>query len=206
MTFRVSGKSIDIGDALRGQVEERIGSAVAKYFDGGFSGHATVARDGTGYRTDCVLHLSSGITLEAAGSAHEAPASCDQMAERIEKRLRRYKRRLKGRAAPDGGVGSGAEVAAAAETMAATVFETPGDEIDGAEFHPVVVAETTKPLHVLSVSEAVMRLDLTGAPVLVFRHAGTSRVNVVYRRGDGTIGWIDPPPSARGKSSRRDTA
>ena len=103
MALRVSGKNLDIGETLRSQVEQRVASALAKYFDGGYSGHVTVARDGAGFRTDCVLHLTSGMTLEASGAAHDAYASFDQTAERIERRLRRYKRRLKDHAPPADG-------------------------------------------------------------------------------------------------------
>src|SRR5215213_11550294 len=111
MTLRVSGKNLDIGEALRSLVEQRVAAALVKYFDGGYSGHVTVARDGTGFRTDCVLHLASGMTLEASGAAGDAYASFDQTADRIERRLRRYKRRLKDRPAgtgkqPDGALDS----------------------------------------------------------------------------------------------------
>jgi ribosomal subunit interface protein len=193
MTFRVSGKNIDIGEALRGQVEARVSGAVAKYFDGGYTGHVTVAREGAGYRTDCVLHLATGMTLEASGLAHDAPASFDQTAERIEKRLRRYNRRLKDRHAANGQAQPDEAAEAQLQNMPAYVLEAPDENSDDNDFHPVVVAETTKPLLVLSVSDAVLELDLSGAPVIVFRHAGTSRLNVVYRRRDGTIGWVDPP-------------
>ena len=188
MALRVSGKNLDIGEVLRSQVEQRVAAALAKYFDGGYSGHVTVARDGTGFRTDCVLHLASGMTLEASGAAQDAYASFDQTAERIERRLRRYKRRLKDHApGPDGRGASDIEIPYA-------VIEAPTDEaVEDGEYHPAVIAETTKPLRRLSVSEAVMELDLTGAPVLVFLHAGSERVNVVYRRHDGAIGWVDPP-------------
>jgi len=197
MTLRVSGKNIDIGEALRGLVEARVSSTVAKYFDGAYSGHVTVAREGTGYRTDCVLHLATGMTLEASGSAHDAPGSFDQTADRIEKRLRRYNRRLKDRQTANGQAPPGDGAEASPQSMPAYVIEAPDQNSDDEQdFHPVVVAETTKPLHVLSVSDAVMELDLSGAPVVVFRHAGTSRLNVVYRRRDGTIGWVDPPALA----------
>src|SRR5580700_2509745 len=95
MSFRVSGKNIDIGEALRSRINERIADATAKYFDGGFSGHVTVGKEGFGFRTECVIHLDSGIVLEAEAMAADAYASADQVAVRIEKRLRRYKRRLK---------------------------------------------------------------------------------------------------------------
>jgi ribosomal subunit interface protein len=189
MTLRVSGKNLDIGEALRSQVQARMAGALSKYFDGGYSGHVTVARDGTGFRTECVLHLTSGMTIEASGAAQDAYASFDQSAIRIEKRLRRYKQRLKEHAMGSGERSSGVEAPYA-------VLEAPTDEAVGEEgYHPVVIAETMKPLHRLSVSDAVIRLDLTGAAALVFIHASTGRVNVVYRRGDGAIGWVDPPPA-----------
>ncbi|MBB4038798.1 ribosomal subunit interface protein [Microvirga flocculans] len=188
MTLRVSGKNIDIGEALRSQVQTRVAGVLSKYFDGGYSGHVTVARDGSGFRTDCVLHLTSGMTLEASGAAGDAYASFDQTAARIENRLRRYKQRLKDRpASASGRAEAGIEVPYA-------VLEAPSDEaVEEENYHPIVVAETTKPLHRLSVSDAVMQLDLTGSAAVVFIHASTGRMNVVYRRGDGAIGWVDPP-------------
>jgi ribosomal subunit interface protein len=99
MPFRVSGKNIDIGEALRERVNARLVEALSKYFDGGYSGHVTVAKDGFGFRTECAIHLDSGVTLEAEAMAADAYASADQAAIRIEKRLRRYKRRLKDRQA-----------------------------------------------------------------------------------------------------------
>lgn len=93
MAFRVSGKNIDVGEALRARINERIGEAASKYFKGGYSGHATVSKEGFGFRTECALHLDSGVMLEAEGTAADAYASADQAAVRIEKQLRRYKRR-----------------------------------------------------------------------------------------------------------------
>lgn len=191
MTIRVSGKNLDIGDSLRGQVEARVAAALAKYADGRGSGHVTVSRDGSGFRTECVVNLGSGMTLESAGLAPDAYASFDQSAVRIEKRMRRHKRRIKDRL----GDGAAAKSPEATESAYA-ILEAPVDtetEVDTEEYHPVVIAETTRPMNRLSVSEAVIELDLTGAPVVVFRHAGNGRVNVVYRRGDGSIGWVDPP-------------
>src|SRR5258708_30264705 len=95
MSFRVSGRNIDVGEALRSRINERIAEATAKYFDGGFSGHVTVGKEGFGFKTECVIHLDSGIMLEAEALAADAYASADQVAGRIETRLRRYKRRLK---------------------------------------------------------------------------------------------------------------
>ena len=93
MPFRVSGKNIEIGDALSTRIDDRISEAMGKYFDGGFSGHATVTKEGFGFRTECALHLDTGVTLEAEGKGADAYASADQAAIHIEKRLRRYKRR-----------------------------------------------------------------------------------------------------------------
>ena len=187
MSIRISGKNLDIGTALRTQVQERVTAALAKYSDGAGAGHVTVCRDGQGFRTDCVISLATGITLESSGSAPDAYASFDQSALRIEKRLRRYKRRINDRGADTRKRADGLESSYA-------ILEAPAeDEPEETEYHPVVIAETTKPLSSLSVSEAVIELDMTGVPALVFRHAGHGRVNVVYRRRDGMIGWVDPP-------------
>jgi ribosomal subunit interface protein len=192
MPLRVSGKNIDIGEALRSRVNERVAEATAKYFDGGFSGHVTIGREGFGFRTECAIHLDSGITLEAAATAADAYASADRAAERIEKRLRRYKRRLKDHQAarPDGHGREQGAIDAPSYVIAAPEHD---DDEEVTEWNPVIIAESTTALKRLSVSEAVLELDMTGAAVVVFRHAGHGRVNLVYRRADGHIGWIDPP-------------
>jgi ribosomal subunit interface protein len=193
MSFRISGKNIDIGDALRARIDRRVAEATTKYFDGGYSGHVTIGKEGFGFRTECLVHLDSGILLEAEALAADAYASADQAALRIEKRLRRYKRRLKDRqAARADGAAQENEAAIAAPSYVIATPEHDSDE-EMTEFNPVIIAETTTALQRLSVSQAVMELDLTGAAVVVFRHAGHGRVNVVYRRADGHIGWVDPP-------------
>jgi ribosomal subunit interface protein len=186
MSLRVSGKNMNIGEALRTHVTVRLTGATAKYFGGGVSGHVTVAPEGSGFRADCALHLTSGIVLQADGRAQEAYAACDQAADRIEKRLRRYKSRLKSHhERQDGG---------RTEVAPTYVIAAPDQEAEApAEFSPTVIAESTTQLRRLSVSAAVLDLDFTGAPVVVFRHVNTGRVNVVYRRGDDHIGWIDAP-------------
>jgi ribosomal subunit interface protein len=190
MPFRVSGKNIDIGEALRSRVNTRIAEALGKYFDAGYSGHVTVEKEGFGFRTECVIHLDSGITLHTEANAADAYASADQAAERIEKRLRRYKRRLKDRHAARGN-GDGAAVIDAPSYVIAAPQHDSEEEVT--EFNPVIIAEATTSLKRFSVSEAVMELDMTGAPVIVFRHASHGRINLVYRRADGQVGWIDPP-------------
>ena len=191
MTLRISGKSISVGEALRDRVSERTDEVLRKYFDGNYSGHITLSKDGFGFRTDCALHLDSGITLEADSNAPDAYASADQALLMIEKRLRRYKSRLKDRSARKAHVASAALAALDATSY---VLEAPGegeDEVTG--YSPVIIAEATTSLRLLSVSEAVMELDLSGAPCLVFQHGSSGRVNIIYRRADGNVGWIDPP-------------
>ena len=192
MPFRVSGKNIDIGEALRGRISARVADALVKYFDGGYSGHATVGKDGFGFRTECAIHLDSGVTLHTDGMAADAYSSADQAALRVEKRLRRYKRRLKGHAAS--GNGAAGDGDAQSYIIAAPDHES---EEEITDFNPVIIQESTTTLEKLSVSEAVMELDMTGAPTVVFRHAVSDRVNMVYRRADGNIGWVDPPEMKR---------
>jgi ribosomal subunit interface protein len=194
MTLRISGKSISVGDALRGRVSERTDEVLRKYFDGNYSGHITLSKDGSDFRTDCALHLDSGITLEADSCAADAYASADQALLMIEKRLRRYKSRLKDRSARKSYAASEALAGMEALDAPSYVIEAPAEsdeEMSG--YSPVIIAEATTSLKRFSVSEAVMELDLTGAACLVFHHGSSGRVNVIYRRPDGNVGWIDPP-------------
>src|SRR4051812_32390965 len=184
MPFRVSGKNIDVGEALRARVSGRIADVTAKYFDGGFSGHVTIGKEGHGFRTESVIHLDSGIVLEADAHAADAYASADQAAMRIEKRLRRYKRRLKDHQAARGNgqiqdqvlrdqapdrtareqqaverrAGDRTSIEAPSYVLAAPAYD--GDE-EVVEWNPVIIAESTMTLKQLSVSEAVMELDMT---------------------------------------------
>jgi ribosomal subunit interface protein len=197
MTLRISGKSISVGEALRDRVSERTDEVLRKYFDGNYSGHITLSKDGFGFKTDCALHLDSGMTLEAESNATDAYASADAALLMIEKRLRRYKSRLKDRSARKAHAAAAALADIDGATLEASsyyVIETPSEGDDEVtEYNPVIIAEATKSLKRLSVSEAVMELDLTGAPCLVFQHGSSGRVNIIYRRSDGNIGWVDPP-------------
>lgn len=187
MTLRVSGKNMDVGDALRGKAEEHFASVVGKYFDGGYDGHLTLTPDGIGFRADCVVHLDSGATLQASAQAGDATSAYEVMALNIEKRLRRYNRKIKQHRKGNGG--------SAADGLMAqyTVFGVSDDvEEYDEDYAPPVIAETTKSLRQMSVEEAVMELDFSGQQVVMFRHAGHGGLNVVYRRADGNIGWIDP--------------
>jgi ribosomal subunit interface protein len=194
MTLRISGKSISVGEALRDRVSGRTDEVLRKYFDGNYSGHITLSKDGFGFRTDCSLHLDSGVTLEAESNAADAYASADAALLMIEKRLRRYKSRLKDRSARKSHAAALSELDGLVLDAPSYVIEAPAEgdeEVTG--YNPVIIAEATTSLKRLSVSEAVMDLDLTGAACLVFQHGSSGRVNIIYRRSDGNIGWIDPP-------------
>ncbi|MDB5643803.1 MAG: raiA [Hyphomicrobiales bacterium] len=189
MVVRISGKNFSIGEALREHVRGRVESAATRYFDGSVTGHVVLDHEGSGYRTDCTLHLASGVTMHSEGRAQEPYASFDQAADRMERRLSRYKRRLKEH---HPGIVPMATAQVAADLIADYEIQGPEDDEVGSDFHAVVVAERTSAMKTMPVSEAVMELDFTGAPVQVFRHPGNGRVNIVYRRPDGNIGWIDP--------------
>ncbi len=188
MTLRISGKHMDIGDAFRTRIMERIGETIEKYFDRGFSGQVTVIKAGSRYTADCTIRLDSGASLQAAGEAQDPIQAFEAAAERLEKRLRRYKRRLKSHYPNN--VGSSAD----AIQMAYAVMEplTDDDEEIPENFAPAIVAESSMALQTMSVASAVIELDTKDSPVFVFRNAGNDHLNIVYRRPDGNIGWIDP--------------
>lgn len=185
MAIRVSGKNMDVGEALRTKAEEHIDAVVRKYFDGGYEGHLTLEHEGSGFQAVLMIHLDSGADLSASCYGGDAVSAYELLAETIAKRLRRYNRRLKShrRARPDGeGVLAQSYILAAAGE---------DEELDE-DYAPPVIAETTSSLKRMSVGEAVMQLDLAQSDVVVFCHAGHGGLNVVYRRADGNIGWIDP--------------
>jgi ribosomal subunit interface protein len=184
MSLRVSGKNMDVGDSLRSKAVDHFEAVVGKYFDGGYDGHLTLEPEGIGFRADCMVHLDTGVVLQASASANDATMAFEAMAEHIEKRLRRYKRKLKNHRRSSNGSDDGY----AAYVLAAPSYEEEFDD----ETAPPVIAESTQSLRTMSVGEAVMELDLAQSDVIVFRHAGHGGMNVVYRRADGNIGWIDP--------------
>jgi ribosomal subunit interface protein len=185
MNLRISGKHMDIGEAFRTRIEGRIGEAVDKYFDGSYSGSVTVEKSGSRFSADCMIHLDTGMALQAAGEAQEPTSAFDAAAERIEKRLRRYKRRLKSHKASP----SEPDIMAAYRVMEPLADD---DEEIPDDYAPAVVAESTVSLRTMTVASAVIELDSRDSPVFVFRQAGSGQVNIVYRRDDGNIGWIDP--------------
>lgn len=188
MRYQISGKQIDIGTALQDHVKSELGAIAEKYAGRPTDAQIVFSKSGHEFVCEIVVHLSTGLTSQARGHANEIYAAFDQAGEKMEKQLRRYKRRLKDhhrvRSQP-------VELSEAATYILAA----PSDDSDGAEpetLQPIIVAEMETKIPSLSVGEAVMQMELAGAPVLVFRNEGHSGVNVVYRRDDGNIGWIDP--------------
>ncbi len=191
MTLRVSGKNLDIGESLRTYVGTRLDGVVAKYSAEPTSGHVTIEREGSGFRTDCTLHLDSGIMLQVEAEAQDAYASFNKAADRIENRLRRSKRRSRDRAS---GTANSHRMS---EDEGGVAIEADWAESEFAgERNPLVIAESFATLKEMSVSGAVKELDVTNVPVVIFRHAGDGRTNIVYRRADGNIGWINTASSA----------
>lgn len=194
MSLRISGKHMDVGEAFRTRIEGKIEEAVTKYFDGGYSGHVNMIKERAGFTADCMIRLDSGAELQATGQAQEPQLAFEIASERLEKRLRRYNRRLKSRSYPTSGDGlaDGAE-------MSYRIMTGPEDEEHEVEegYAPVVVAELRVPLKSMSVADAVLELDMRDNPVVVFRNASNNEINIVYRRADGNIGWIDPSSTAQ---------
>jgi ribosomal subunit interface protein len=194
MTLRVSGKNLDIGLAFRTHIESRIDAALAKYRAGLVAGHITVEPEGSGFRADCTLHLNSGATLQADAKAQEPYASFNRAADLLENQIRRHRERLvdrhAGTAADDRITAGQLSYEEAPETgRKPSLAETGTSSLD---LHPAVIAEPTSGFREMTVSNAAMELDSTNAQVVVFRRASDGRTNVVYRRPDGNIGWIDP--------------
>ena len=186
MTLQVTGKNLDVGEALRTYVTERIGQTLDKYFSGNRSGHVRIEKERNRFVTDCSIQLRSGLSLQSHGESPDAYASADMALERLEKRLRRYKRRLKKHH------GSGAAADASTQAQYFVIQADQDEIIEESDDNPIIIAETHTEIRELSVSDAVMQMDLSNRPVLVFRNASHGHTNVVYRRPDGNIGWIDP--------------
>jgi ribosomal subunit interface protein len=191
MQVQVTGKHVDVGEALRSRVADELSNSIAKYFDRGGGADVVVSREGGAFKVDCAVTLASGQQLTTHGIGGDAHMAFDAALEKMVKRIRRYKNRLKSH--------HNQAVAKQAESAAYFVLAAPeGDEGDeGADgepdfAEPVVIAETEKPLRAMTVSMAVMELDLNEAQTIVFRNAAHGGISVVYRRPDGNIGWIDP--------------
>ena len=194
MKLSVSGKQIDVGEALRQHVADALEAAVGKYFDAAIDGTVLFSRDAHLFRCDIQVHARRGIFMQAEASNEEIYVAFDRALDRIAKRLRRYKRRLRDHHQSDR---PETEVASAAQY----VLADQGDEAqveEPARLDPVVVAEMQTRLLTLTVGEAVMHLDLIGQPAMMFRNSAHGGLNMVYRRNDGNIAWVDPKNLDRG--------
>ncbi|MBS0482051.1 MAG: ribosome-associated translation inhibitor RaiA [Proteobacteria bacterium] len=187
MDIRVSGHQIETGEALQSHAQDRVSAIVEKYFGEALSGTITFNRAPAGaFRCDIVAHVMQGLVLKGAGIAQDAHLALDQAAEKIDKQSRRYKRRIKDRHDQQAH-------AQRAEEAAYTVFVEPDETVEEVDAQaPVVIAETRVDVPEATVSDAVMMLDLRNTNALLFKNAGTGRHNMVYRRGDGSIGWVEP--------------
>ena len=191
MDIRVSGHQVETGAALQEHAADRLGDIVDKYFERAISSHVTFGKVGSSsFSCDIVTHVTQGTILKAQGEAHDAHLALDNAAAKIEKQLRRYKRRLKDRH-------ERALQARAEEEAAYTILDADGlvAEEQGntalAEAPPII-AETSVDIPTGTVADAVMMLDLRDTNALFFKNAGTGRHNMVYRRPDGSIGWVEP--------------
>lgn len=187
MELSINGRGLDVGGSLRAHVQEQLGSAVSKYFAKAHDAVVTVSRDGPLFRVDISVHPTRGMLVQGQGSADDAYAAFDAAFERISKQLRRYKRRLVDHHRHRGG-----EPAESTPAQQYIIASTSAEEELPADGQPAIIAELPTEIATLSVGEAVMRLDLADSPAMMFRNQSNGVLNVVYRRPDGNIGWIDP--------------
>ena len=186
MDIRISGHQVETGAALQEHATDRLGGIVEKYFERALSSHVTFGKAPAGaFSCDIVTHVMQGLILKAQASAHDAHQALDEAASKIETQLRRYKRRLTDHH-------ERALYTRSEEEAAYTIFASDEPEEDVVADAPPIIAETRVDIPEGSVADAVMMLDLGHTPALFFKNAGTGRHNMVYRRADGSIGWVEP--------------
>lgn len=197
MQITVKGKQLEVGDALRGHVESALTAAVSKYFSNPLESQIVFTREAHLFRADVSVHVGRGILVQGQALAPDAYAAGDAAIEHVAKQLRRHKRRLRDHHTKERERDK-TEALTALSYVLAPEPDDVGDDAAHAGEQPVVVAEMTTEILTLTVGEAVMRLDFGVQPALLFRHAGHGGLNLVYRRTDGTIGWIDPQGNGAG--------
>lgn len=202
MQVQVTGKHVDVGEALRARVSDEIANSIEKYFDRGGGADVVVTREGAAFKVDCAVTLASGAQLTTHGVGGDAHMAFDAAMQKMEKRIRRYSKRLKDHHPQ--------AQAKQAETAAYFILQPmeAEEEDDSAEAEgypePVVIAEMEKPIRAMTVAMAVMELDLTESQTIVFRNAAHGGLSVVYRRPDGNVGWIDPERARRAEGDGTD--
>ncbi len=187
MRYQITGKQINIGDALQTHVKDGLGEVVSKYAERPTDANVIFSKSASEFNCEATIHLSTGLTAQAKAHAHEIYAAFEACAEKLEKQLRRYKRRLK-----DHHRARSEPVALSSASSYILATENDAEDNEPETLQPIIVAEMQTDIKSLSVGEAVMQMELAGAPVLVFKNEGKNGLNVVYRREDGNIGWIDP--------------
>ena len=189
MQIQIAGRNIDLGDALRNRIESGLEDAVTKYFDRATEGNVSMARDGHLYEAECQVALPSGISLQSRGEADDPYAAFERALDKLEKRVRRYKRRLRDHHRQD----RSPLPAEAANSFVVSALEEEDSDVDYDTVEaPAVIAETQTQIKTMTASMAVMQLELMEIPELMFRNAKHGGLNMVYRREDGHIGWVDP--------------
>jgi ribosomal subunit interface protein len=203
LQVQVAGKKLEVGSALQERIAFGLESRVSKYFNRTGEAFVTVSKPGWAFYVDCSIHLPSGVTLQAHGEGDDGYQAFEQALDKIEKRVRRYKNRLRDHRAKDN-----APPEMAAERIILAPTDSPdgdaasetadGSGADGAAGDgaigdaPAIVAESDTPIRTMTVSMAVMQLELADSPAVLFRNAAHGRLNMVYRRPDGNVGWVDP--------------
>jgi len=191
MRYQITGKQIDIGDALQTHVKSELGEVIEKYAERPTDANVIFSKSGHEYVCETVVHLSTGMTAQARAHENEIYAAFDSCSEKMEKQLRRYKRRLKDhhrdRTNPIEQIGASSYILESTDSQ---------EENEPDSLQPMIIAEMETKIPSLSVGEAVMQMEISGSPLLVFKNENKSGLNVVYRRDDGNIGWIDPQESS----------
>lgn len=193
MQVQIAGKKIEVGAALQERIAYGLEARVSKYFNRTGEAFVTVSKPGWAFYVDCSIHLPSGVTLQAHGEGDDGYQAFEMALDKIEKRVRRYKNRLRDHRGKENGVSE-----AAYERI--IQLPQPAEEADGADEavdgdageSPAIVAESDMLIRTMTVSMAVMQLELADSPAVMFRNAAHGRLNMVYRRPDGNVGWVDP--------------
>lgn len=212
MQIQVSGKQVDVGEALSSRISQELEEGIGKYFArGGDDAEVVVSKDRHGFRVDCWVRLASGQSLVTTGFGGDAQAAFSDSLDKLEKRVRRYKRRLKDHHIGPKGLSPEKTENAAREVASMTVFRNPDTVEDDAFGEPgspdepppvgMVIAETESEIRNITVGRAVLELDMTGYPIVMFRNAAHGGLAVVYRRPDGNVGWIDPERTLKHKGA-----
>ncbi len=189
MQLTVKGKQLDVGDALRTHVADNLNAIVGKYFTKPMEANVVFSRDAHLFKADIQVRVGRGIVLQSVSEATEPYPAFDTACEKLDKRLRRYKDRLRGH---HGTETAAEELIPARYQVLEAEREEHHEEVEAEKVHPIVVADMQTHIDTLTVSEAVMRMELAEAPALMFRNRGNGGLNMVYRRADGNVGWVDP--------------